>query len=291
MSSLKSVIRSATPLSLVLALVGSTVCVPAMAQPSPQQQTGTATPPAMGDPAKPPGAQQDVSRQHPTAAEGGGEAGHPTAVGTVDPLTKDREAFFSAHLAALHAGLTLTADQEALWGPVEAAIRTLDKTHNLHQSREDIAGLLSQSPSDLLRMRGEQLTQRGDAMRKLAEATAPLVERLDGAQKNRLPLLLEGMRPASVLRAAFDIRFGKVVDDPDDGSDGQNGEHGGNRHTSSGSGDDSDNHMSQSRSRNASQDGMNAGDDHYRRSESDDRGREQMRSRGDRFDMGDDDRS
>ena len=35
----------------------------------------------------------------------------------------DRAAFFDAHLAGLHAGLTLTPEQEKLWPPVEAALR------------------------------------------------------------------------------------------------------------------------------------------------------------------------
>ncbi|MDB5651016.1 MAG: hypothetical protein JWL62_2536, partial [Hyphomicrobiales bacterium] len=35
---------------------------------------------------------------------------------------EDRAAFFEARLAAIHAGLRLTADQEKLWPPVESAV-------------------------------------------------------------------------------------------------------------------------------------------------------------------------
>ena len=282
---LETVLRSSTQISLALALVTS-----AAAQTSQPHQTGTAMPPAIGNPPPPASGKQDELAERPTA-ENSSDPGRRPAVATVDPLAKNREAFFSAHLAALHAGLTLTPDQEGLWAPIETAIRTLDKTNNPRRSREDIAGLLSQSPSDLLRMRGEQLSQRGDAMRKLAEATAPLVERLDSAQKERLPLLLDGMRPARVLRAAFDIRFGKVVEDSGEESDRQGGEHGDGRHTSSDGTGDADRQMSQGRSHGAAQDGMGASEGRYERSESDDRGREPMRQERDRFDMGGGDRS
>ena len=50
----------------------------------------------------------------------GGFRGH----GRWSALTpEDRAAFTDARIAALHAGLKLTPDQEKLWPPVEAAIR------------------------------------------------------------------------------------------------------------------------------------------------------------------------
>src|SRR3981189_3634165 len=40
---------------------------------------------------------------------------------------QDRAAFTDARIAAVHAGLKLTPDQEKLWPPVEAAVRDLVK--------------------------------------------------------------------------------------------------------------------------------------------------------------------
>src|ERR671935_2058299 len=40
---------------------------------------------------------------------------------------EDRAAFVDARIAAVHAGLKLTADQEKLWPPVEAAVRDFAK--------------------------------------------------------------------------------------------------------------------------------------------------------------------
>ena len=47
---------------------------------------------------------------------------------------EDRAAFADARIAALHAGLKLTSDQEKLWPPVEAAIRDMVK---LRQQRRE----------------------------------------------------------------------------------------------------------------------------------------------------------
>jgi hypothetical protein len=40
---------------------------------------------------------------------------------------EDRAAFVDARIAAVHAGLKLSADQEKLWPPVEAAVRDFAK--------------------------------------------------------------------------------------------------------------------------------------------------------------------
>ena len=41
---------------------------------------------------------------------------------------EDRAALFEAHLAALHVGLKLTAEQEKLWPPLEDALRDCART-------------------------------------------------------------------------------------------------------------------------------------------------------------------
>ena len=151
-------------------------------------------------------------------SKSGTDAGKKTAAAVTpkDRRYADAQAFFDARLAALHAGLTLDVDQEPLWPPVETAIRDLQKIRNEWGDRDQVADLLRGSPSDLLRMRSAQLIRRGEAMKALVESTGPLLDKLDDAQKRRLPLLLEGMRPARIVRAAFDIRDGRVMDDPDD---------------------------------------------------------------------------
>ena len=48
-----------------------------------------------------------------------------TAISRMNP--EDRAAFADARIAAVHAGLKLTADQEKLWPPVEAAVKEFAK--------------------------------------------------------------------------------------------------------------------------------------------------------------------
>jgi hypothetical protein len=63
---------------------------------------------------------------------------------------EDRAAFADARIAAVHAGLRLTAEQEKLWPPVEAAVRDFAKLRidranaRMNASRDDS----SQKPDD-----------------------------------------------------------------------------------------------------------------------------------------------
>src|SRR4249919_2243553 len=64
---------------------------------------------------------------------------------------EDRAAFVDARIAAVHAGLKLTADQEKLWPPVEAAVRDFAKLRidranaRMNSSRDDSS---QQKPDD-----------------------------------------------------------------------------------------------------------------------------------------------
>ena len=49
------------------------------------------------------------------------------------PTAADRAAFADARIAALHAGLALTPDQEKLWPPVEGVLKDLAKKRADHR--------------------------------------------------------------------------------------------------------------------------------------------------------------
>lgn len=102
---------------------------------------------------------------------------------------EDRSAFFDARIAAIHAGLKLTPDQERLWPPVETAVRDMSRQMlSLREQRQSQA-----APADLVermaRM-GDAATKRGQAMSKLAEAARPLYASLSDDQKRRLQRLM-----------------------------------------------------------------------------------------------------
>lgn len=110
------------------------------------------------------------------------------------PSPEDRAAFLDARLAALHAGLELTAEQDKLWPPVEQAYRDFAKlVMSERQAFHDQGKTLD--PIAKLQMRSDNMIARGQALKKLAAAAGPLYATFTDAQKHRLPILLRAMRP------------------------------------------------------------------------------------------------
>lgn len=108
------------------------------------------------------------------------------------PTPEDRAAFLDARIAALHAGLELTADQEKLWPPVAQALRDFGKlTEEQRQKFHDEKDKLD--PVARLEMRSDNMVARGQALKKVAEAAKPLYAGLNDAQKNRLPILVRAI--------------------------------------------------------------------------------------------------
>ena len=108
--------------------------------------------------------------------------------------SEDRAAFLDARIAAVHAGLKLTADQEKLWPPVEAAVRDFAKLRvdraNARMEAEKNAD--AQQKPDLvarLRERADNMATSAAALKKIADAADPLYKTLDDSQKRRLTLL------------------------------------------------------------------------------------------------------
>jgi hypothetical protein len=109
---------------------------------------------------------------------------------------EDRAAFIDARIAAVHAGLKLTADQEKLWPPVEAAVRDFAKLRidranarmNAPQNQSQDAQK-DDDPLARLRERAETMAVSAEAMKKVADAADPLYKTLDDGQKRRLAIL------------------------------------------------------------------------------------------------------
>src|SRR4029077_11049685 len=89
---------------------------------------------------------------------------------------EDRAAFADARIAAVHAGLKLTPDQEKLWPPVEAAVRDLVKLRIDRANARMKANSDDSRPSDpvtRLRERADFMSSMGGAMKKVADAADP----------------------------------------------------------------------------------------------------------------------
>src|SRR5215470_6816797 len=106
---------------------------------------------------------------------------------------EDRAAFLDARIAALHSGLRLTPDEEKAWPAFEQAYRDLAAAgadRGAGPSAE--AG---QDPVQRAQRRADALTARGAALKRYADALAPLYQSLDDSQKRRFAILSRMERP------------------------------------------------------------------------------------------------
>jgi hypothetical protein len=106
---------------------------------------------------------------------------------------QDMRSFADARLAALKAGLTLTADQEKNWPAFEQAARDYQKLR-LDRVSARIQARRSGQPRSTDRVarmeeRADALSARGAALKKLADALGPLYNSLDEGQKRRFAIL------------------------------------------------------------------------------------------------------
>ena len=122
---------------------------------------------------------------------------HPWSHDHMRMNPEDRAAFADARIAAVHAGLKLTPDQEKLWPPVEAAVRDfakmrIDRANARMNARPDDskdAQKPEKDPVTRLRERADAMATTAAAMKKIADAADPLYKTLDEGQKRRLAIL------------------------------------------------------------------------------------------------------
>ena len=118
---------------------------------------------------------------------------HDRMMGHMRMSADDRSAMADAKIAAVHAGLKLTADQEKLWPPVESAVRDLVKMRiDRAKAREEAAAKPDDQrpdPVTRLRDRAERMAATASALKKIADAADPLYKTLDDGQKRRLAML------------------------------------------------------------------------------------------------------
>lgn len=97
----------------------------------------------------------------------------------------DMSAFSDARIAAVKAGLKLTADQEKLWPPVEAAVRDFAKLR-IDRARASVDRRDVEDPVARLRERADRMAANAAALKKVVDAADPLYKTLDESQKRRL---------------------------------------------------------------------------------------------------------
>jgi hypothetical protein len=110
---------------------------------------------------------------------------------------EDRAALTDAKIAAVHAGLKLTPDQEKLWPPVESAVRDfaklrIDRANARMKAENGPQGQDQQKADDpvaRLREHADNMAATAAALKKIADAADPLYKTLDDGQKRRLAFL------------------------------------------------------------------------------------------------------
>src|SRR5262245_4033488 len=115
----------------------------------------------------------------------------------------DVSAFADARIAALKAGLQLTPDQAKNWPQFEQAVR------DLVQARQ--AGDQQQpgTPFERLSQRADTMAKTSAALKKIADAGAPLYQSLNDDQKNRFVRLARMLRPHHHVRWGHDHGWGE----------------------------------------------------------------------------------
>ena len=134
---------------------------------------------------------------HGSAGQGGfGDGGPRAEFRHHRPSAADIAAFTDARIAALKAGLELTPDQAKNWPPFEQAVRDLAqlRVQNI-QARQNNDQQAPTSPFDRLSRRADNMAKRSAALKKIADAGAPLYQSLDDTQKGRFMVLARILRP------------------------------------------------------------------------------------------------
>jgi hypothetical protein len=118
------------------------------------------------------------------------------------PSTADLNSLTDMRVGLVKAALQLTPDQEKYWAPLEEAIRArsknriarLEKVAELRDSGP-MTTLGDRNPVDLMERRADQLIQRGNDLKKVADAWQPLYKTLSQDQKKRMAFVtLVGVR-------------------------------------------------------------------------------------------------
>ncbi len=118
------------------------------------------------------------------------------------PSIEDLRAFGEARLAALKAGLMLTAEQERNWPAFEQAARDLGKLR-VDQVTAMRNATPSRDPVERLRQRATAMADTSAALKKLAEATDPLYK---SSRRQPEASVLDAQPPGGLAHGAFPRR-------------------------------------------------------------------------------------
>jgi hypothetical protein len=125
---------------------------------------------------------------------------------------EDRAAFTDARIAALKAGLELTADQAKNWPAFEQALRDMAQLRIQRMQAREAASQQPQTPGtpfDRLSRRADTMSKVSAALKRIADTGAPLYMSLNDGQKDRFKMLSHILRPHHRMHAGNGGGFGR----------------------------------------------------------------------------------
>jgi zinc resistance-associated protein len=115
---------------------------------------------------------------------------------------EDMAAFTDARIAALKAGLQLTAEQAKNWPAFEQALRDMAQLRVQRMQAREAANQATQqgqttptTPFDRLAQKADAMSKVSAALKHIADTGAPLFQSLTDVQKHRFDLLARLLRP------------------------------------------------------------------------------------------------
>ena len=130
-----------------------------------------------------------------------------STVGMRGPSAADLNSLTDMRVGLVKAALQLTPEQEKYWPTLEEAIRARAKNRQARLERVaelrdsgSVDALSDRNPVDLMQRRADLLIQRGNDLKKVADAWQPLYKTLSQDQKRRMAYVTQvavrGMRDA-----------------------------------------------------------------------------------------------
>ena len=111
----------------------------------------------------------------------------PMGMERMQQWAADHQVLLDAKLAGLKAGLKLTANEETLWGPFEAAVRDAAKMRMEHMRAmmDRTPGMEAdgrRSPVDHIKAMATHMSEAASALTKIADTAKPLYASLDQSE-------------------------------------------------------------------------------------------------------------
>ncbi len=128
------------------------------------------------------------------------ESPEPSAQEQAQQYEADRATIVDARIAAIKAGLHLTAAQEKDWDNLEKVAREVIAARAARQQESMKEAAAFRDKDDVvsgMKLAAKDLIARGEELQRVADAAAPLFAGMDPAQRHSFAVLLHSFAPSA----------------------------------------------------------------------------------------------